>query len=481
MQIGNQFRCYPTPKQAETLLQWIGCQRFIYNAKVREDRYFRKFAKHALQLTGQSVPLDQQYAQFKSDLNAFLYNVPSTVLRNGAVLWKQAYSRYFAKLANRPTLHRKHGRQAVWLTSDMFKFEPVVNEGASEVKTFQLHIGTKKFHVGKLSFHAHKEFNRPAQVPNSIHISINAGRWYLSFNYEDGAHEPMEADVIAWLSQHSEQELQVSTTGLDRGVNIPLVNSEGMEFRVSKIQQKRIVKQDRHKKRWQRRLARRIKGSAGYAKARRKLARYQRYAADVRKDLAHKISYTLASNPQLNLFVFEALKIKNMTKRAKAKQGVNGLWLKNGAKAKSSLNKGILASVWGKVKTFTHYKAIRLGKLVIEVPPLQSSQECAICGYIHQDNRKTQSEFVCLSCGNQDNADHNAAKVIKNRGIKLLLNGKIAPKKRKRARFTKQVGAGCSELAAKPTSMETAVSRCCRNANSLVSVKLETHATNQRF
>ena len=26
MQIGNKFRCYPTPVQAQTLLQWIGCQ-----------------------------------------------------------------------------------------------------------------------------------------------------------------------------------------------------------------------------------------------------------------------------------------------------------------------------------------------------------------------------------------------------------------------------------------------------------------------
>ena len=27
MQIGNRFRCYPTPAQAQTLLAWIGCQR----------------------------------------------------------------------------------------------------------------------------------------------------------------------------------------------------------------------------------------------------------------------------------------------------------------------------------------------------------------------------------------------------------------------------------------------------------------------
>ena len=85
MQIGNRFRCYPTPKQAQTLLRWIGCQRFIYNAKVGEDRYFRTFASTFLSLTGQHAPLDQQYSQFKTELTPWLAEVPSQVLRNGAV------------------------------------------------------------------------------------------------------------------------------------------------------------------------------------------------------------------------------------------------------------------------------------------------------------------------------------------------------------------------------------------------------------
>ncbi|NDU80066.1 MAG: helix-turn-helix domain-containing protein [Ferrovum sp.] len=49
MQIGNKFRCYPTAAQEQTLLQWIGCQRNIYHSKVREDQYFRRFARKSLQ------------------------------------------------------------------------------------------------------------------------------------------------------------------------------------------------------------------------------------------------------------------------------------------------------------------------------------------------------------------------------------------------------------------------------------------------
>jgi Helix-turn-helix domain len=76
MQIGNRFRCYPTPAQQQTLLQWIGCQRYIYNAKVGEDQYFRRFARKPLTHTGRYAPLDQQYSQFKTELTPWLFEVP---------------------------------------------------------------------------------------------------------------------------------------------------------------------------------------------------------------------------------------------------------------------------------------------------------------------------------------------------------------------------------------------------------------------
>ena len=54
MQTGNRFRAYPTPAQESILLQWIGHQRFIYNAKVSEDRYYRVFAQKSVSLSGKS-------------------------------------------------------------------------------------------------------------------------------------------------------------------------------------------------------------------------------------------------------------------------------------------------------------------------------------------------------------------------------------------------------------------------------------------
>lgn len=210
------------------------------------------------------------------------------------------------------------------------------------------------------------------------------------------------------------------------------------------------------------------------------MARYQRYGADVRRDVAHKTSFSLASNPRYKLFVFEALKVKNMTKKAKPKQDEQGRWVRNGAAAKSGLNKAILGSTWGKTKEFLSYKARRAGKLAIEVPAFYSSQECAACGHTHSDNRISQSEFVCQSCHHTDHADHNAASVIAQRGVRLLLSGGCVQKKSKRSGILKnKVGAESSEpLAPVPATLgETEVSRGRSNASALWSLTQETPAT----
>ena len=476
MQIGHRFRCYPTPAQVQNLLQWIGCQRFIYNAKVGEDRYFRAFARKSLAHIGQFAPIDQQYSHFKTELTPWLNEVPSQVLRNGAVLWKQAYGRYFSKLSGRPAIHRKTGEQSVWITSELFDFKPVVDKATGEITSYTLHIGTPKFPLGQIKFTAHKDF-KPAA---SIHISVNAARWHVSFNYDDGTPEPSVQETTEYLMQFTENELAAVTVGLDRGVNLPLASSDGQRFGFTAIQDKRLLAQERYKKRWQRRQARRVKGSKNSFKAKHKVARYQRYGADVRRDVAHKTSFNLAADPRYKLFVFEALKVQNMTKRAKPKPDGHGRWINNGAAAKSGLNKAILASTWGKTKEFLSYKAQRSGKLVIEVPAFYSSQECAACGHTHPDNRPSQAEFVCQRCHHTNHADHNAASIIAKRGVRLVLSGACMQKKSKKCGIlNKKVGEVISEpVAPVPSTLgETEVSRLGGNSQALWSLTQETPAT----
>lgn len=253
VQTGFRFRCYPTPAQAQILLRWIGCQRFIYNAKVTEDRYYRKFASKALGVPEKYPPVDQQYGQFiDSDLTPWLKEVPSQVLRNGATRWRQAYARYFKKLSGRPVIRKKIGRQAVWLTSELFTFTPIIDQKTGKILGNRLTVGTKKFAVGDILFNAHKDY----RIPRSIRIGIEGGQWYLSFSNEDLSQVPDEAETVKWLQQFSEEELLTHTFGGDRGVEIPLAGNHGETFDFDPVQKARMEKKARQAKRYHRQMAR---------------------------------------------------------------------------------------------------------------------------------------------------------------------------------------------------------------------------------
>lgn len=70
---------------------------------------------------------------------------------------------------------------------------------------------------------------------------------------------------------------------------------------------------------------------------------------------------------------------------------------------------------------------------MLGVSPQWSSQECAACGHTAAENRPRQAEFACVACGHADNADVNAARVLKARGIAQLLAGVPVRKPKKTA------------------------------------------------
>jgi len=253
----------------------------------------------------------------------------------------------------------------------------------------------------------------------------------------------------------SPDQLAERTLGGDRGVAKPLMTSNGQVFDLQPVQKARIPKARRQCKKWQRKAARRKKGSQNQKKAYRKVAHYQQYEKNVRQDYAHQTSHALVANAACDLYVFEDLRIKNMTKRPKAKTDASGHFLPNHARAKAGLNRAILASGWGQVVTYTRYKALRAKKLVIAVSYAYSSQECAKCTFTSPDNRRTQADFVCQRCGHTGNADHNAACVIAKRGIQKLLSGDPLTKAHKRTRIFRKLVPERSEV----TPGEISVSR----------------------
>ena len=149
--------------------------------------------------------------------------------------------------------------------------------------------------------------------------------------------------------------------------------------------------------------------------------------------------------------------------------------------AKAGLARGILASALGKTREYASDKAQRAGKLTIEVPPHRSSQECSACGHTHRDNRPTQAGFVCQCCGHTENADFNASKVIRARGVNLIVSGEYREKVSKRTmrmanKQSHTVGADRSNRDESQEPVETSVRHPAGHGQMLGSQKQESMA-----
>ena len=99
--------------------------------------------------------------------------------------------------------------------------------------------------------------------------------------------------------------------------------------------------------------------------------------------------------------VLEKLNTQGMTASARGTQEAPG----TNVKAKSGLNRSILATGWAEIEQMLAYE-IR----VAYINPAYTSQRCSRCGHVDARSRTIQAVFLCTSCGYEDHADLNAAK-----------------------------------------------------------------------
>ena len=171
-----------------------------------------------------------------------------------------------------------------------------------------------------------------------------------------------------------------------------------------------MKKKEARRKRYQRMMARQVKGSGRRKDTKRKLAKTSRKIANIRKNWVHHTTREIAE--KCGTIVVEELKVQNMTASAKGTVENPG----RNVSQKAGLNKAILETAWGEAREKLEYKCGRL----IEVNPAYTSQTCSHCGHTDKENRKSQARFLCVNCGFASNADTNAAMNIRRLGMAQL-------------------------------------------------------------
>lgn len=239
----------------------------------------------------------------------------------------------------------------------------------------------------------------------TVTISKEAYKYYASILIEFEA----ESDTIKTNNGRS--------IGLDVGVKNIVTDSDGNKnapLNLERCLEKLRIRNQQ--------LSRKKKGSKNREKAKMRLAMCHMKIVNKRKDFLHKLALSYCENQTV---IVEDLKVKDMTRSSRGTKEKPG---KNVSK-KRQLNRKITQQSWGMLYGILKYKVGDRGGVFKKVDPKYTSQTCSSCGHVSKENRKTQSEFVCINCKFTINADVNAAKNILVRGAhgnNAFLKTKIA-------------------------------------------------------
>ena len=180
--------------------------------------------------------------------------------------------------------------------------------------------------------------------------------------------------------------------GIDLGLKDFCIFSNG-----DKISSPKYEKQNSNKlRRFQRQLARRKLGGKNREKTRIRLSRIHEKMTNSRSDFLHQLSWRIVRDNQ-SIFV-ENLNVEGMKKNHR-------------------LARAISDSSWSQFISFLEYKAAMYGRNLIKIDRFYpSSKTCHVCGYVNNDLKLSDREWLCPQCGAKYDRDVNAAINILNRG-----------------------------------------------------------------
>jgi len=360
----------PNNKQRTLLLKHCGVSRFAYNWGL--NRKENIYTINQLPIPHIKYPtaidLHRELNKLKKTDYQWMYEVskcsPQEALRD----LDDAYIRFFRCQAKHPKFKsKKKGVGSFRLT------------GIIKVNSKMIQLPR----MGKI------RLKESGYLPHDTHIlsatiSEKCGRWFVSIQVEENITVPINNNPVVGV------DLCVSDKIAHCSDNIIFPNP-------------RPLRQLEHKKkRIQREVSRRKKGSNNRRKSVRKLQKIEMKIANIRRDIQHKATTILAKNK--SVIGMEDLNVSGM--------------MKNHNLAKSVSDAGI-----GEFYRQMEYKTTWYGsKLITADRFYPSSKTCSRCGYIHKDLILSDRVFVCPVCNFMIDRDLNASVNLERFAISSMEN-----------------------------------------------------------
>lgn len=378
-----KFKLKETPEQAALFEKCAGVCRLVYNAALEQRRdYWRQYRA----VRGKNISANGQALELTALRREFDWVAAVPLICQSCALddVDQAYKNFFAGTAGYPTPRRKGVNDSFRFTYDTVRLRTCRNTRWAEIRLPK---------IGWVRYRVTRELQGKLKT---VTVKREALGWHV---------------IFVCAIEHEAPANMLPAVGIDRGVAVPVMLSTGEQHHLPQS----IAKLGKRKRRAQRALSRRKRGSKRYARARQRVAALAAKQARTRAHWQHELAASIVA--RFGTVVLEKLKTKNMTRSAAGtldQPGVN-------VSQKRGLNRSILNVGWYGIEQKLAYKLDASGGQLVYVNPAHTSQECSACHNISPLSRKSQTVFECVECGERLNADLNAARNIKRRWNTPLL------------------------------------------------------------
>ena len=375
---GFRYKLEPLPEQEALFRQFAGVCRLVYNLALEQKATWGR--KHRLDYVAQAADLTRLRAEFDW-VRAVYVSCQQQALRD----LDRAFQNFFAGRASFP-------RQRCRGVDDTFRFP------GREVAVKRLNGNWSAVRLPKIGWVKFRDSRPICGTIKNVTVSLDALSWHVSFTCEISHTAPVPIPEVV---------------GIDRGVATTLALSTG-EMLTMPTSLEQIEAQ---KRRAQRVVARRKRGSNRRRHAQARVARLQARQARIRRSFHHRAALDIAR--RFGVAVLEDLNTRGMTTSARGSAAEPG----RNVRQKAGLNRVILNAGWHQFATILTYKIEERGGQVVSVPARFTSQTCAACGVVDARSRDSQARFQCISCDHTDHADINAAINIRRRWNTPLRDG----------------------------------------------------------
>ena len=372
-----KYRIYPTIEQRDLLVKSFGCCRWFYN-------YSLNLTTETYKKTGKGLSRNEiikLLPQLKKE-HEWLTEPPSQVLQQVADNLSSAFLNFFEKRAKYPNFKKKHQRESVRFPQNM----KLTDDYLILPKLGKVYCKVSRIPEGEFK---------------SVTVSMTlSGEFYASCLFDEGKDKP-------------ELSKEGKAVGIDLGITHFAITSDGTK----QGNPKHYRKHEKKLAKYQKRLANNASGSNNRNKARKRVAKVHQKITRCREDFLHKLSRKLVDENQV--IVVENLAVKNLVRNHKS--------------AKSIADLG-----WGQFCTMLKYKAEWSGKIYREVDRFfPSSKTCNHCLHRTSEMPLDIRSWQCPKCGTLHDRDINAAKNIRDEGLRMLEVGHTSVASGERVRPSK--------------------------------------------